>query len=270
MSRAIAGEPAAADPEADGAERRRLWLEVGIVLALGLGQSAVYSLLSLSARLTSGTPLGQQSAAINPSRSEREWLDFAYQFLGALFPLALVALALYLLSRDGSNPLRRIGLDANSPWRDLGRGLGLVALIGIPGIAFYLAGRSLGLTVAIEAGPLNWLWWSVPVLLLAALRASAVEEIVGVGYLFTRLKQLGWSPVTIVIAAALFRGSYHAYQGIGPLIGNVLMGLVFGWAYLRWGRVMPLVVAHFVIDAFAFIGYPLALAWWPALFGAAG
>jgi hypothetical protein len=29
---------------------------------------------------------------------------------------------------------------------------------------------------------------------------------------------------------------------------------------------MPLVVAHVVIDLVAFIGYPLAASWWPALF----
>ncbi len=44
------------------------------------------------------------------------------------------------------------------------------------------------------------------------------------------------------------------------------MGLVFGWCYKRWGRVMPLVVAHTIIDIVAFVGYPLAAAWWPAIF----
>ena len=44
------------------------------------------------------------------------------------------------------------------------------------------------------------------------------------------------------------------------------MGIVFGWAYQRWGRVMPLVIAHTLIDVIAFVGYPLAAAWWPGLF----
>ncbi len=38
--------------------------------------------------------------------------------------------------------------------------------------------------------------------------------------------------------------AYHAYQGIGPIFGNFAMGVVFGWCYRRWGRVMPLVIAH--------------------------
>ena len=31
----------------------------------------------------------------------------------------------------------------------------------------------------------------------------------------------------------------------------------FGYLYLRWKRVMPLVVAHALIDIFAFVGYSL-------------
>ena len=48
------------------------------------------------------------------------------------------------------------------------------------------------------------------------------------------------------------------------------MGIVFGWIAARWGRVLPLVVAHFLIDAVVFVGYPFAAAAWPALFGLPG
>jgi hypothetical protein len=33
------------------------------------------------------------------------------------------------------------------------------------------------------------------------------------------------------------------------------MGLLFGRLYQRWGRVRPLVVAHPLIDAVAFLGH---------------
>jgi membrane protease YdiL (CAAX protease family) len=33
------------------------------------------------------------------------------------------------------------------------------------------------------------------------------------------------------------------------------MGAVFGVLFRRWGRVMPFIVAHFLIDAVAFVGY---------------
>jgi membrane protease YdiL (CAAX protease family) len=99
---------------------------------------------------------------------------------------------------------------------------------------------------------------------LAAVRAGLTEEVIFIGYLFDRLRRLGWGAWTIILSTAALRGAYHAYQGFGAIVGNVAMGVVFGWVYHRWGRVMPLVVAHVLIDLVAFIGYPLA--WWPALF----
>ena len=53
------------------------------------------------------------------------------------------------------------------------------------------------------------------------------------------------------------RGSYHLYQGFGAFIGNVVMGLVFGEWFRRRGRVMPLVIAHTLLDIVAFVGYQL-------------
>ena len=84
-----------------------------------------------------------------------------------------------------------------------------------------------------------------------------LEEVVVIGYLFIRLRQLAWSPVAIVALSAVIRGSYHLYQGIGGFIGNLIMGVIFGLIYLRWKRVGPLVVAHTVLDIAAFVGYAL-------------
>jgi membrane protease YdiL (CAAX protease family) len=33
------------------------------------------------------------------------------------------------------------------------------------------------------------------------------------------------------------------------------MGLIFGYLYKRWGRVMPMIIAHTLIDTVAFVGY---------------
>ena len=35
------------------------------------------------------------------------------------------------------------------------------------------------------------------------------------------------------------------------------MGLLFARLYQRWGRVMPLFIAHTIIDSVAFVGYIL-------------
>ena len=247
-------------------DRPRLWWEIAIVLGLSLGQSAIYSIVSIVDRATQSTPLSQQTAQVNPSQSSREVFDFLYQVLGNLFPLFAVALVIYLLWQPRRSGFRRIGFDLTRPARDLGGGALLFLVIGIPGFLFYAVTRILGITVTVQASTLDAHWWTVPVLILAALRAALQEEVIVVGYLFTRLRQLGWGTWTIIVAAALLRGSYHLYQGFGPFVGNAIMGVVFGWCYTRWGRVMPLVVAHTIIDIVSFVGYPLAVAWWPTIF----
>ena len=52
--------------------RARLWWEVGIVLGLSLGQSAVYSIFTIVQRLAAPTPLKDQSAQLNPSQSSTQ------------------------------------------------------------------------------------------------------------------------------------------------------------------------------------------------------
>lgn len=59
----------------------------------------------------------------------------------------------------------------------------------------------------------------------------------------------------VVAATALLRGSDHHYQGVGMAAGDVAMGVLFALYYRRTGRVMPLVVAHTLLDVVAFVGY---------------
>jgi membrane protease YdiL (CAAX protease family) len=246
--------------------RARLWWEVALVLALSVGRSALYSVLSLVQALTREEALGDQSTSLNPGANAQQFWDVLYQFLSQFFALVPVALAIYFLWEPGRSALRRIGLDFRMFGRDVGAGILLVAVIGIPGLGLYAGGRALGITVQVDASPLDPSWWTIPLLLLAALRAGLTEEVIFLGYLFDRLRRLGWSTWTIILSTAALRGAYHAYQGFGAIVGNVAMGVVFGWVYHRWGRVMPLVIAHVLIDVVAFVGYPLAAAWWPTLF----
>jgi membrane protease YdiL (CAAX protease family) len=234
---------------------RRLRAEVWIVLGLSLGQTAVYAAVRLYARLTIDVPLAQQTATLNPSRSERPYLDLLYQILSIGFALVPVALALYLLSANGRRATRLIGLDGARPARDLGVGLTLAAAVGIPGLAFYALGRALGLNVEVQAAGLDPYWWAVPILVLSALQNALLEEVVAVGYLVERLGEMRWGVPGILAASALLRGAYHLYQGPGMAIGNVAMGLLFTAYYLRRRRVMPLVVAHTALDVVAFVGY---------------
>ncbi|MEJ1113561.1 type II CAAX endopeptidase family protein [Paenarthrobacter sp. CCNWLY172] len=246
------------------ASRRRLRAEVLIVLGLSLGQSAVYSVVQLLDKMTRA-PLADATSTLNRSQSTREYFDLTYQLLDIIFALVPVALVFYFLSahiqanRDGDNgsAFARLGFNFARPGKDLLHGVGLAAVIGIPSLGLYAAGRALGITTAIVPSGLDAYWWTVPVLILSAMRHAVVEEVIVVGYLMDRFGKFGWSmPVAIVVSAVL-RGSYHLYQGFGPFIGNVVMGLVFAWIYTRTKRVMPLVIAHALLDIVAFVGFSL-------------
>ncbi|MDN3309707.1 type II CAAX endopeptidase family protein [Microbacterium oryzae] len=243
-------------------DRRRLGWEIAIVLALSLGQSALYSVLSLLRALLRPEALADQATALNPARAEEPAWDVVYRLLDIGFDLCLVALVVYLLWEPGRSALRGIGLDLRSLPRDLGRAAILLVVIGVPGIALYVGARLLGLNVDVQASS-GIDGWLVPVLVLSALRAGLLEEVILGGYLFDRLGRVGWRPWTIILAVAGLRAAYHAYQGFGAIIGNFAMGVVFGWCYRRWGRVMPLVLAHALIDVFAFVGYPLVAPFLP-------
>lgn len=236
-------------------KRLRIQIELGVVLALSLGASAVYSIISLLAKLTADTGLSNQTATLNSQLSDRQWLDFSYQFFGIALGLAPVALVLYLLWEKKKSPFDLIGLNLNEPGSDIWRGIWIAALIGIPGLGLYLVSRQLGISAEVIPAVVGEYWWTIPMLLFAAVRASLIEEIIVVGYLFNRLSRLGFSNNSQIFLSASLRATYHLYQGFGGFIGNFSMGLLFGYLYKRWGRVMPLVVAHFILDAAIFVGY---------------
>lgn len=242
--------------EVGPATQRRVAVEVWLVLGLSLGQSAVYSIVNLVDKFTRG-PIRDQTATLNAPQSPRPYLDLTYQLLGIGFALVPVGLALFFLTASGRNALQAIGIDGRSPWRDLGHGAALAALIGLPGIGLYLLGRALGITANVVPSALDAYWWTIPVLILAAVQNALLEEIVMVGYLFTRLRDLGWGAPAMIVSSAALRGSYHLYQGIGPGLGNFVMGLIFGYWFHRTGRVAPLIVAHALLDVVAFVGYAL-------------
>ena len=248
------------------ATRGRIRVEILIVLGLSLGASAVYSIVGIVDLSTRSKPLASQTATLNRSLSERQVFDLIYQFLGIFFDLVPVALVAFLLWNAARPHLGRLGIDFRHPVRDAVAGLGLALVIGIPGIALYLAGRAVGVTVAVRASALDNYWWTVPILILVALHAGLQEEVIVIGYLFARLRDLGWGKWQIILVSAVLRGSYHLYQGYGSFVGNLAMGILFGWLYTRYKRVLPLVIAHFVIDAVVFVGYPWAASAFPALF----
>lgn len=246
-----------------GTDARAYRIEIVIVLAITFGLSAYTAILRLVDAVL--RDLASQSVALNPRRSEFDLIDLGLNLASVVQLVAWGALGVYLLARSGFT-MRDIGLGRFRLRGDLLGGLGLAALIGLPGLALYVVARLLGMNVSVVPSALDDTWWRIPVLILAAFANGWAEEVIVVGYLLTRLRQLNVNPWVALVTTSLLRGAYHLYQGFGAGLGNVVMGLVFGYVWQRTGRLWPLVVAHGVIDVVAFVGYALLagrLGWLP-------
>ncbi|WP_165436355.1 CPBP family intramembrane glutamic endopeptidase [Amycolatopsis suaedae] len=248
--------PDSPEPITDPARRRTLVIELYIVFGITLGLSGMRSLLSLVDSLLRPEPLAKQQVALNVPQAAVELIDLLKQLLSAIQLVGWGALGAYLLYRGGMK-LAEVGLRRRLDRADIGGGVLLTAVIGIPGLALYFIGWKLGFNLAVQPSTLDSTWWRPITLTLSAFGNAFAEEVLVVGYLLTRLRQLGWRENSSLLAAAVLRGSYHLYQGIGGFVGNLVMGLVFGRVWQRTNRLWPLVVAHTLLDVFAFVGYSL-------------
>ncbi len=216
--------------------------EVLIVLSLTLLESAVFAIIDL----LSGPLKGGYVAAVPQYELAKQLSSFA-------FGLAPVWLVVYLVRRSGDG-VASIGLAGDRPRDDLLHGAALFAVVGLGGIGVYLGAVALGVNrfvVPVAFGH----WWTVPVLFLTSIEAALVEEAIVAGYVITRLRQLRWSPAASIAASAVLRGAYHLYQGWGGFLGNLAMGALFGVIFARTRRAWPLVVAHFLLDLGAGLGF---------------
>jgi membrane protease YdiL (CAAX protease family) len=218
--------------------------EVLVVLSLSLLASAFDAFFSfLSAPVN-------RTVAVSFFRD----VELARQLTDIAFALAPVALVVYL-ARRWSEPLESFGLGTVALRQDVGWGSLLGLAVAAGGLGIYLSAIALNVNRFVVPVPPLGHWWTIPILLLSAGQNAALEEIVAVGYLVRRLEQIGWAGPAALATSAVLRGTYHLYQGWGGFTGNLLLGAIFGAVYLKWRRTWPLVVAHFVIDALAGLGY---------------
>jgi membrane protease YdiL (CAAX protease family) len=226
-------------------ERRLLLEEVLVVLSLSLLASAVFAIIDLLSAPLRGVTVyaADQSSQV------------AQQIASFVFGLAPAWLVVYLVRRSGEG-VGSIGLDVREPRRDLALGFALFVVVAIGGVGVYLGSVALGVNRFVVPVPPLGHWWTVPVLVLDALEAGVLEEFIA-AYLITRLQQLRLTPAAAVGLAALLRGSYHLYQGWGGFLGNLAMGLLFGFVFVRTKRAWPLAIAHSLLDVGAGVGYLL-------------
>ena len=224
---------------------RTLTEEVLVVLSLSLLASAAYAIIDVLSAPVRGV-----------YRASFPQVQLATQLADVVFDLAPVWLVFHLLRRSGEG-VAAIGLGRGRLGSDLGRGFVLFAVVGLAGVGVYLGSVELGVNRYVVPVPPLGHWWTIPILVLGSLQAALLEEVVAVGYLVTRLRQLRWTALAAVGASALLRGGYHLYQGWGAFAGNAVLGALFGVVFLRTRRLWPIVIAHMLLDVAAGVGFIL-------------
>jgi membrane protease YdiL (CAAX protease family) len=94
--------------------------------------------------------------------------------------------------------------------------------------------------------------WRLTVFLGLLIPLGAASEEVVRAFVLSRLWKV-WPSITgklvaIVISACLF-GLSHTYQGLEGTAWTTVLGLIMAFYYFRFGRVVPLVLAHYVTNA---------------------
>ena len=80
------------------------------------------------------------------------------------------------------------------------------------------------------------------------------EELIVVGYVIPALARR-FGVTAAVNASVVIRCLYHLYQGIEALPFHLAYGLIQGYAYVRVGKLWPLIVSHALLDFFALLYY---------------
>jgi membrane protease YdiL (CAAX protease family) len=227
-------------------------------LALSLGASAAYAVIDLVrgvvVAVESHQALTAQTTTLYAPADTHPYLDLAYQLVGIATELAPVLLVAYLLYRS-SERLSVLGLDRRRPLVDAGQAVGLAVVVGGVGLAALVGFKAAGLNFTIAVGSDHRYWFTIPLLVAQAAGTAIEEEVIVGAYLLHRLDQLGWGRWRALAASAVLRGAYHLYQGPGQFVSNAVFGLFFGRIFQQTRRAAPLVVAHFLVDAVAFVGY---------------
>jgi len=84
-----------------------------------------------------------------------------------------------------------------------------------------------------------------------ALGAAGFEELTRVFFL-TRWWKIAsgtaWRWLGVIVSAAMF-GLAHLYQGPAGVANTAISGLILAVVYLRFGRIWPLIISHYLHDA---------------------
>ncbi len=141
-----------------------------------------------------------------------------------------------------------------APWgiaADVGRGflLYLGGLVVMLAIGLVIRPSHLSYQRAVVQALLPHSFPDLALWVLVSLAAGVCEEFVFRGYLLQQLSRWFGSPAPAIGASALLFGCMHLYEGTGPVIEIVGLGVLYGIFAVRDGNLRRVMAAHFFLDA---------------------
>jgi membrane protease YdiL (CAAX protease family) len=209
-------------------------------LAILIGVAPIYG-MTITTHLNQNRPYG---------------LDEILFYTCVIATLMLLGLLLLLRFLCGER-FRDLNLKGARWWQDVLGGIGLTVLT--LGTSFFLGpviGRLLpgnpqsvdNMLIGLVEDPLKLVLFLGPGL---ALGAAGFEELTRV-FLLTRWWKIAsgtaWRWLGVFVSAVMF-GLAHLYQGPGGIANTAITGLILAIVYLRFGRIWPLIVSHYLHDA---------------------
>ena len=207
----------AAKPPATG-----VWADLGIVLTLVVVPKV----------------LRDWFAVMHPTPTPPYWLDCTVDIL----KYACMAFVLLKWMQLRGESWKAVGI-VRPGTADIGQTLFLLLLL--QGGWFFVCGRA------------NWVvyGWTDPnflpvrttidsvLMVVVTLVVGFVEELAMRAYVITRLSKVIAPPLAALVSALLYTAMNFA-SGIATMTYLFMMGLILGFAFLRWKRLWPLTLAH--------------------------
>jgi membrane protease YdiL (CAAX protease family) len=226
--------PTRKPPPPPTAGRRVLATELALVLLLAFAPG----LLGLLVLATSGHGQPASIDQLGPAIGAAVFSTFL-----AWTPVLVLG---YMLVRNGEG-FAAIGLGRFHRW-DAGTGVALWVgswvLVFVLSIVFSHLGSN-DVDFLPKALPL---WFRVANALTTAVTAGITEEVVVRGYAQTRLEQLRAPTAVILLLPTGLWALLHLYQGVGPAVIILCLGLAYAVFFQRTRRLWPLVIAHGAFD----------------------
>ena len=202
-------------------------LEFILVIGIAFGQFIVTSVAML---LSQSAGDGGESALFGTAHLTGV---MAYELVVAPFLLLLLHGTGWRLRHLGGAP----------QWEDAGRA---AVLFFASYVVYYLSAVAASFAYADEV-----LSTSTPPSLALVAVASLVngtfEEVFVCGYVIRSLAGR-FGPIVAINVSTAIRVTYHVYQGPFAFVWVGMDGLLFGYCFLRWQRIWPLVCAHALLD----------------------